>query len=379
MLIMDLNGPRSVGDSCAIIPDVLDVAGLLRLSITLSRVRKAALTIPRTWSSCADPAIRKYMQRPEITSMASVYYGSCKHCGADFEQHGPGRRRKFCSQQCQRAWWKQHKDQRNHYTFVCKNCGQEYRTTDVRRDTVCSEECRREWIGKQQHQAALIEKQCLSCGKTFQEISSGSGYCSEGCKERGTPRICKVCGEIFYGHADACYCSRRCRLEAKCVSYEEYMIEKIGDRTYTCQECGKEFIAPYGDKRRKYCSLECSKKHWYKTPAGRREKARQRQARRASKYGNGPVDDIDPHIVFERDGWRCGICSEAVDPSLEFPHPRSASLDHIIPLAEGGPHTWNNVQLAHFICNSHKRDQGGGQLKLDIVDESALRIGASQS
>lgn len=38
------------------------------------------------------------------------------------------------------------------------------------------------------------------------------------------------------------------------------------------------------------------------------------------------------------------------------PHPLSPTLDHITPLAEGGEHTPENVQLAHFICNSHKGD-----------------------
>jgi 5-methylcytosine-specific restriction endonuclease McrA len=33
------------------------------------------------------------------------------------------------------------------------------------------------------------------------------------------------------------------------------------------------------------------------------------------------------------------------------------SIDHIVPLAKGGNHTWNNVQLAHHYCNTLKRDK----------------------
>ncbi|MEO3856223.1 HNH endonuclease signature motif containing protein [Acrocarpospora sp. B8E8] len=32
------------------------------------------------------------------------------------------------------------------------------------------------------------------------------------------------------------------------------------------------------------------------------------------------------------------------------------TLDHVIPLAKGGLHEPGNLQLAHFICNSTKRD-----------------------
>ena len=33
------------------------------------------------------------------------------------------------------------------------------------------------------------------------------------------------------------------------------------------------------------------------------------------------------------------------------------SIDHIIPISKGGQHTWDNVQLAHMICNSIKNNK----------------------
>jgi 5-methylcytosine-specific restriction endonuclease McrA len=38
------------------------------------------------------------------------------------------------------------------------------------------------------------------------------------------------------------------------------------------------------------------------------------------------------------------------------PHPKAPVLDHILPLAQGGTHEPTNVQCAHFMCNSIKRD-----------------------
>ena len=58
--------------------------------------------------------------------------------------------------------------------------------------------------------------------------------------------------------------------------------------------------------------------------------------------------------MYERDGWVCQLCIEPVDPELRYPDHMSASLDHVIPLSRGGHHTWENVQLAHLICNTRK-------------------------
>ena len=54
----------------------------------------------------------------------------------------------------------------------------------------------------------------------------------------------------------------------------------------------------------------------------------------------------------------CGICGKPVDKSLKFPHPLSASIDHIIPVDKGGhPSDISNLQLAHLCCNRKKSDK----------------------
>lgn len=53
----------------------------------------------------------------------------------------------------------------------------------------------------------------------------------------------------------------------------------------------------------------------------------------------------------------CGICGKYVDKSLKYPHPMSACIDHIIPIAKGGhPSDIDNMQLAHWMCNRIKAD-----------------------
>lgn len=54
----------------------------------------------------------------------------------------------------------------------------------------------------------------------------------------------------------------------------------------------------------------------------------------------------------------CGICGHRVDFSLKVPHPMSATVDHIIPVAKNGhPSDIDNLQLAHWTCNRQKSDK----------------------
>jgi 5-methylcytosine-specific restriction endonuclease McrA len=79
--------------------------------------------------------------------------------------------------------------------------------------------------------------------------------------------------------------------------------------------------------------------------------------RRARIAGNGPVEDIDPYVVFDRDNWACQRCGCRTPPSLRGTHVADApELDHIVPLARGGTHTFDNVQLLCRQCNNRKSD-----------------------
>lgn len=61
-----------------------------------------------------------------------------------------------------------------------------------------------------------------------------------------------------------------------------------------------------------------------------------------------PLDeDVEPLIVLELDDGVCGICGTDVDP-FDF------HIDHVIPLALGGEHSYANTQVAHSRCNKSK-------------------------
>lgn len=98
--------------------------------------------------------------------------------------------------------------------------------------------------------------------------------------------------------------------------------------------------------------------------ASRADKDRHYLYLRRARLASAVSESIAAKDIFDRDGWRCGICGEKVDKRLKWPAPRSASLDHIVPISAGGTHVRSNVQCAHLGCNSRKRDGAGGQLRL---------------
>jgi hypothetical protein len=79
-------------------------------------------------------------------------------------------------------------------------------------------------------------------------------------------------------------------------------------------------------------------------------------AQRARRAGATVVELFDRLDVFERDDWTCGICHHLVDRDASPFHPDSPTVDHVVPLSQGGQHTLTNTQCAHLRCNSTKQD-----------------------
>lgn len=82
----------------------------------------------------------------------------------------------------------------------------------------------------------------------------------------------------------------------------------------------------------------------YKARLNSQKTAQTRRARKKAAF----VESITPIIVFERDGWLCGICGKLVGRE-------DASIDHIMPLSKGGLHSYVNVQTSHLRCNVRKQ------------------------
>lgn len=79
-------------------------------------------------------------------------------------------------------------------------------------------------------------------------------------------------------------------------------------------------------------------------------------------------------IILAR-GDTCALCGAPVDFSLRFPHPLSATVDHIIPVSKGGhPSALENLQLAHLICNQVKSSKAIQEKNRDSITKEDKAI-----
>jgi 5-methylcytosine-specific restriction endonuclease McrA len=188
------------------------------------------------------------------------------------------------------------------------------------------------------------------------------------------PRPCRQCGAVFQPtHGVQRVCGAACRIARQAAAAKGYNAARrrprMADRT--CDDCG-EMFTPWRDNQRfcsQACSYRCRQRAYYaqKREAGtawndrRRDNAQRRRARKQAAATGAAVLLAE---IRERDKNRCGLCGRVVG-TRPWPDPLSASLDHIVPLSEGGAHDPANVHLAHLGCNLAKGARGGGeQLRL---------------
>jgi 5-methylcytosine-specific restriction endonuclease McrA len=150
--------------------------------------------------------------------------------------------------------------------------------------------------------------------------------------------------EGFYAHRRELYAANRARIREK-------------DRQRYAADA--EYAARVKANNRKYYAArpEVYRERGRKSAKAHREKHRERflarlklsnDRRRAVQLGVF-AEVIHPLTVFRRDKGVCGICHQPVDPKSKW------HVDHVYPLAKGGVHSYDNVQLAHARCNWSKQ------------------------
>ena len=70
----------------------------------------------------------------------------CSYCNKPLKQHKHGRQRRFCSDECRRAWWKENADKGNRketamYKAKCAYCGTEFESYGNKNRKYCSHDC----------------------------------------------------------------------------------------------------------------------------------------------------------------------------------------------------------------------------------------------
>ena len=80
--------------------------------------------------------------------------------------------------------------------------------------------------------------------------------------------------------------------------------------------------------------------------------------RRARMKGAQSDRGINHLSLRERDGSHCYLCGSEMSFEVlkkGLYNPRRATIEHIVPICQGGPHTWENVALSCWECNIRRR------------------------
>lgn len=269
---------------------------------------------------------------------------TCDECGTALT----GRQRRFCSRLHARrvnkreAWAKglEWATRRHTTTLTCGWCGKGFEGEPAKQDAehlrrYCSAKCVAEGLNwhKREVFSIPIPWACRLSDRQWYRVDT---------RRRPEPRSQGPC----------------CRLSA--APYKHRRIAGL------CTECKQPFVGrwhPLWPCR--YCSDTCIDR-----VARRKFRARHGrldQARKRARFYGVAYEPISRNTVLKRDGYRCQLCGVKTPARLKVPDPHAPTVDHIIPVSQGGPHLYSNVQCACFACNVKKGDGAANdQLRIDV-------------
>ena len=94
----------------------------------------------------SDSTIKSFCKRNGVTAPVTVKVkeGCCPQCGEEVVQTGKTKKRRFCSDECRRQWWKDHPNLSSEtalYSFVCAECGTAFTAYGNRNRKFCCHDC----------------------------------------------------------------------------------------------------------------------------------------------------------------------------------------------------------------------------------------------
>lgn len=241
----------------------------------------------------------------------------------------------------------------------CDCCGKEF-STDIRNQKYCCKACEKKANHERQKDgSAAVDEQTpvrmlANCSNEWEYVGGYSGsdgsmvirhFCGYTTKRscisiRHTHKIrCLVC-EYREREARRKEAEKRKKIRREVKEFEKPVKQYQVQAVKSCAVCGGFFFGPG-----KYCGPECARK-------SRQHYDNMKKRRRQKSAWTEESKTITLQKLYERDGGVCWICGkpcnyEADSNSNEYP-----SIDHVIPIADGGKDLWENIRLAHRYCNS---------------------------
>lgn len=238
---------------------------------------------------------------------------------------------------------------------ICEECGKEYNTVprEYRKNEhhYCSKECHRKVLRK-----TFINNFNVRVGNKYTLV--------EYTDKNNVTVQCKVCGNKFTRSSTqvmriGCpYCKAyQTELNKLNASINKSMNKLLNSKQKKLDAITERLSKDIAKVKSKAISEQKRKER-------KKRENKIRELRREGRIkNNGEIDkDITLDKLYIRDKGVCSLCGGKCDyrdcKVNENGHFITGSLypsiDHTIPLSKGGTHTWDNVRLAHFRCNSIK-------------------------
>ena len=167
---------------------------------------------------------------------------------------------------------------------------------------------------------------------------------------------------------DGCHNILPSRIKAPC-RYCAWQ-QRIANRPNTWRNAGKPCKGRCGKTLTRYqqhtcLDEQCVKTYQRESPQYRATRRKGRQRRRARKRACF-VEIVDVMMLLKWQHGKCYHCDQRIDVTKSSPHPKSLTLDHLVPLALGGDHSYANTVASCWDCNCSIKGVRpiGEQLKL---------------
>ena len=189
-----------------------------------------------------------------------------------------------------------------------------------------------------------MSQTCKRCSSKF-EPKAGPGrprlFCSSACTTAATRDVCRAAFRPSRAGQPISQIEVKTRLERRRAHH------RAKAKAVACRICNASFSPIFGFGIDSIC-VPCK-------PAAATRRRRVEDAAAEARLRRATIEFVDPIVVLSRDDWRCYLCGCSTPPDLRGSyHPQAPEVEHVMPLARGGDHSYANTRCACRQCNQRK-------------------------
>jgi hypothetical protein len=231
-------------------------------------------------------------------------------------------------------------------------------------------------LGARDSNGRYCEVECLDCGEHSIKLDCNLRKCKTPCnhpaqrpQSKEQERIERAAEAAYFHNIrySLCFCGKPrlldgtqyhnfCSRECRNVYGKAGARRRLGianPEARECRSCGLEFT-PVNATQKNWCD----------------------NCRKNQRYYNVWHETVIWRRVFDRDGWSCQHCKTETPEFLRNTHlPESPELDHVLPIACGGAHSYANTQCLCRACNAKKKDNPSREPRLiGVTDLTPFKV-----